>query len=106
MTNQPGRDTLGGPDPAGPEDELGGPDRGPEDELGGPTAVLKTSSAVPTGARRTSSAVRANPRGIDFPCLLSMLHDSFTSRPNLVVRPGGSRDARPDGMAASIGPFG
>jgi hypothetical protein len=36
MTNQTGRDTLGGPDPAGPEDELGGPDRGPEDELGGP----------------------------------------------------------------------
>jgi hypothetical protein len=35
MTNQPGGDTLGAPDPAGPEDELGGPDRGPEDELGG-----------------------------------------------------------------------
>jgi hypothetical protein len=35
MTNQTGRDTLGGPD-RGPEDELGGPDRGPEDELGGP----------------------------------------------------------------------
>ena len=35
MTNQPGRDTLGGPD-RGSEDELGGPDRGPEDELGGP----------------------------------------------------------------------
>ena len=36
MTNQTGRDTLGGPDTAGPEDELGGPDRGSEDELGGP----------------------------------------------------------------------
>jgi hypothetical protein len=35
MTNQTGGDTLGAPDPAGPEDELGGPDRGPEDELGG-----------------------------------------------------------------------
>lgn len=37
MTNQTGGDTLGAPDPAGPEDELDGPDRGPEDELGGPS---------------------------------------------------------------------
>jgi len=31
----------------------------------------------------------ANPRGIDFPYLLSMLHDSFMSRPNTIVAPGG-----------------
>jgi phosphoribulokinase len=31
----------------------------------------------------------ANPRGIDFPYLLSMLHDSYMSRPNTIVCPGG-----------------
>lgn len=31
----------------------------------------------------------ANPKGIDFPYLLSMLHDSFMSRPNTIVAPGG-----------------
>jgi phosphoribulokinase len=31
----------------------------------------------------------ANPRGIDFPYLLAMLHDSFMSRPNIIVVPGG-----------------
>jgi phosphoribulokinase len=31
----------------------------------------------------------ASPRGIDFPYLLSMLHDSFMSRPNIIVVPGG-----------------
>jgi phosphoribulokinase len=30
-----------------------------------------------------------NPRGIDFPYLVSMLHDSFMSRPNTIVCPGG-----------------
>jgi phosphoribulokinase len=30
-----------------------------------------------------------SPRGIDFPYLLSMLHDSFMSRPNTIVAPGG-----------------
>ena len=30
-----------------------------------------------------------DPRGIDFPYLLSMLHDSFMSRPNTIVCPGG-----------------
>jgi hypothetical protein len=34
----------------------------------------------------------ANPRGIDFPYLLSMLHDSFMSRPNTIVSPGGKMD--------------
>jgi phosphoribulokinase len=31
----------------------------------------------------------AKPRGIDFPYLLTMLHDSFMSRPNVIVVPGG-----------------
>ena len=30
-----------------------------------------------------------NPAGIDFPYLLAMLHDSFMSRPNTIVCPGG-----------------
>jgi phosphoribulokinase len=33
-----------------------------------------------------------NPKGIDFPYLLSMLHDSFMSRPNTIVCPGGKMD--------------
>jgi phosphoribulokinase len=31
----------------------------------------------------------ANPKGIDFSYLLSMLHDSWMSRPNIIVAPGG-----------------
>ena len=34
----------------------------------------------------------ADPRGIDFPYLLSMLHNSFMSRPNTIVCPGGKMD--------------
>ena len=34
----------------------------------------------------------ADPRGIDFPYLLTMLHDSFMSRPNTTVAPGGKMD--------------
>ena len=34
----------------------------------------------------------AKPRGIDFPYLLSMLHDSFMSRPNIIVVPGGKME--------------
>src|SRR5260370_13102225 len=30
----------------------------------------------------------ANPKAIDFPYLLSMIHDSFMSRPNIIVAPG------------------
>jgi len=33
-----------------------------------------------------------NPQGIDFPYLLAMLHDSFMSRPNTIVCPGGKID--------------
>ena len=31
----------------------------------------------------------ARPKGIDFPYLLTMIHDSFMSRPNILVVPGG-----------------
>ena len=31
----------------------------------------------------------ADPKGIDFPYLLSMIHDSYMSRPNTIVCPGG-----------------
>ena len=34
----------------------------------------------------------ANPRGIDFAYLLSMIHDSFMSRPNSIVVPGNKLD--------------
>lgn len=34
----------------------------------------------------------ANPKGIDFPYLLSMIHDAFMSRPNIIVVPGGKMD--------------
>lgn len=34
----------------------------------------------------------ARPMGIDFPYLLAMLHDSFMSRPNTIVCPGGKMD--------------
>ena len=34
----------------------------------------------------------ANPRGIDFQYLLSMIHNSFMSRPNVIVIPGGKID--------------
>ena len=34
----------------------------------------------------------ANPKGIDFPYLLNMLRDSFMSRPNIIVVPGGKME--------------
>lgn len=34
----------------------------------------------------------ADPKGIDFPYLLSMVHDSFMSRPNIIVCPGGKME--------------
>ena len=34
----------------------------------------------------------ADPNGIDFPYLLAMLHDSFMSRPNSIVVPGGKME--------------
>jgi len=44
---------------------------------------------IPT-ADETKLIIRfADPRGIDFPYLLSMIHDSYMSRPNTIVCPGG-----------------
>ena len=34
----------------------------------------------------------ANPKGIDFPYLTSMIHDSFMSRANSIVIPGNKMD--------------
>jgi phosphoribulokinase len=34
----------------------------------------------------------ANPKGIDFPYLLNMVHDSFMTRPNIIVVPGGKME--------------
>lgn len=34
----------------------------------------------------------SDPKGIDFPYLLSMVHDSFMSRPNIIVAPGGKME--------------
>ena len=33
-----------------------------------------------------------DPRGVDFPYLLAMIHDSFMSRPNTIVVPGGKME--------------
>jgi phosphoribulokinase len=42
------------------------------------------------GADESFIVIRfADPKGIDFPYLLSMLHDSFMSRANTIVAPGG-----------------
>lgn len=47
---------------------------------------------VPT-ADESMLVIRFNdPRGIDFPYLLSMLHDSFMSRANTIVCPGGKME--------------
>lgn len=34
----------------------------------------------------------ANPKGIDFPYLLAMVHDSFMTRPNVITVPGGKME--------------
>ena len=47
------------------------------------------SRDIPTADESMLVIRFANPRGIDFPYLLSMLHDSFMSRPNTIVCPGG-----------------
>ncbi len=44
---------------------------------------------VPTADESILIVRFANSKGIDFPYLLSMLHDSFMSRPNTIVLPGG-----------------
>ncbi len=47
---------------------------------------------VPTADESMLVIRFANPRGIDFPYLLSMLRGSFMSRPNTIVAPGGKMD--------------
>ncbi len=47
---------------------------------------------IPTAAESILVIRFANPRGIDFPYLLSMLHDSFMSRANSIVVPGDTLD--------------
>ena len=47
---------------------------------------------IPT-AEESMVVIRfANPRGIDFQYLLTMIHNSFMSRPNVIVIPGGKID--------------
>jgi phosphoribulokinase len=57
-------------------------------------AVVDTSNPfiarhIPTADESMLVIRFADPRGIDFPYLLSMLHDSWMSRPNNIVVPGG-----------------
>ena len=47
---------------------------------------------IPTPAESIRVIRFANPRGIDFPYLLSMLHDSYMSRANSIVVPGDKLD--------------
>ena len=47
---------------------------------------------IPTAAESILVIRFANPRGIDFPYLLSMLHDSYMSRANSIVVPGDKLD--------------
>ena len=51
-----------------------------------------TARYIPTADESFVVIRFANPRGIDFPYLLSMIHDSFMSRPNIIVTPGGKMD--------------
>jgi phosphoribulokinase len=60
-------------------------------------AIVDTSNPfiarhIPTADESMLVIRFADPRGIDFPYLLSMLHDSFMSRPNTIVAPGGKMD--------------
>ncbi|MDM0115920.1 phosphoribulokinase [Variovorax sp. J22R133] len=47
---------------------------------------------IPTADESLTVIRFADPKGIDFPYLLSMLHDSFMSRANTLVVPGGKMD--------------
>jgi phosphoribulokinase len=51
-----------------------------------------TARYIPTADESFLIIRFANPRGIDFSYLLSMLHDSFMSRPNIIVVPGGKME--------------
>ncbi len=48
--------------------------------------------AIPTADESFVVIRFRDPRGIDFPYLLNMLHDSFMSRPNTIVVPGGKME--------------
>ncbi len=47
---------------------------------------------VPTADESMVVIRFANPRGINFPYLISMIHDSYMSRANTIVIPGGKMD--------------
>jgi phosphoribulokinase len=51
-----------------------------------------TARYIPTADESFVVIRFANPKGIDFPYLLSMVHDSFMSRPNIIVCPGGKME--------------
>ncbi|MEV6067412.1 phosphoribulokinase [Nocardia sp. NPDC052001] len=51
-----------------------------------------TTRSIPTADESFVVIRFADPKVIDFPYLLSMLHDSFMSRPNSIVVPGGKMD--------------
>ncbi len=51
-----------------------------------------TARYIPTADESFLVIRFANPRGIDFSYLLTMLHDSFMSRPNIIVVPGGKME--------------
>ncbi len=50
------------------------------------------SRSIPTADESMVIIRFRDPHGIDFPYLLSMLHDSFMSRANTIVCPGGKMD--------------
>jgi len=51
-----------------------------------------TARYIPTADESFVVIRFADPKGIDFPYLLSMIHDSFMSRPNIIVAPGGKME--------------
>ncbi|MCP2276008.1 phosphoribulokinase [Nocardia amikacinitolerans] len=51
-----------------------------------------TARTIPTADESFVVIRFADPKVIDFPYLLSMLHDSFMSRPNCIVVPGGKME--------------
>jgi phosphoribulokinase len=51
-----------------------------------------TARYIPTADESFVVIRFRNPKGIDFQYLLSMIHDSFMSRPNIIVCPGGKME--------------
>jgi phosphoribulokinase len=56
------------------------------------TSNLVIAQDIPTPDESFVVIRFANPKGIDFPYLLSMIKDSFMSRPNVIVVPGGKME--------------